>query len=110
MLIQEWRSWNCGISRYLANSACQAASLNGGSTPDIGCHSGIDRPDSVSLGMPPRTTMTTIIAAQTGSQTARARRLPAGAASASGRGKRQSLLIIWPVIILPETAGADAEW
>src|SRR5229473_3603013 len=105
MLIQEWTSWNCGISRYLANSACHAASLKGGRMPDIGCHSVIDSPDSVSLVTPPSTTMTRIIAAQTRSQTAMARRLPAATASTPVWGRRSIPLIMWP-----EADDAAANW
>ena len=42
-----------GICWYLANSSCHSAASSGGMTPWIGCHSVIDRPESVSRVAPP---------------------------------------------------------
>ena len=56
--ISENTFWNCGVSRYLANSASQSDCCSGGSAPTIGCHSVIDSPECVSRVTPP----TTIIA------------------------------------------------
>src|SRR5882672_5572688 len=49
--------------------------------PDTGCHSVIERPDSVSLVTPPSTTMTKIIAAQARSQAAMLRSARVAAAA-----------------------------
>ena len=48
---------------YLSNSACQAVSLTGGTTPVTGFHSTIESPDSVSRVAPPTIKVTTISAA-----------------------------------------------
>jgi hypothetical protein len=47
---------------YLSNSACQSAVFNGGNVPVMGFHSVMDKPDSVSLVMPPSKTWIIIIA------------------------------------------------
>ena len=62
--------WNCGVSRYLANSASQSACDSGGRAPASGCHSTMDRPDSVRRVMPPTTTIAKVKAAQTKSHAA----------------------------------------
>jgi hypothetical protein len=64
----------CGVAWYFANSAFQAASLSGGMVPLTGCHSVIDRPDSVSRVAPPTSTMAKISAATAMSQRRIARR------------------------------------
>src|SRR5271166_4865570 len=46
-----------GICRYFPNASCHAASLIGGATPRIGCHSVIDRPEPVRRVAPPTTTI-----------------------------------------------------
>ncbi len=53
----------CGMSLYFSNSACQAASPRGGSTPITGFHSVMDRPDWVRRVAPPTTTMAKMQAA-----------------------------------------------
>ena len=52
-LIDGFSMINSGISLYLSNSFCQDNSENGKKMPEIGCHSVIDNPDSVSLVIPP---------------------------------------------------------
>src|SRR5580704_7533965 len=64
----------CGMCWYCSNSAVQAVADSGGRMPVTGCHSVVDRPDSVSLVMPPITTMAKIMPQHTSSQTATARR------------------------------------
>ena len=64
----------CGIAWYFSNSACQAASDSGGSTPVTGFHSTIERPDSVSRVAPPTTSVRKIIAATASSHSRTARR------------------------------------
>ena len=57
-IVMPWFSfWYSGKFLYFSNSICQAVSLRGGMMPDIGCHSTIERPDRVSLVMPPIITM-----------------------------------------------------
>jgi hypothetical protein len=73
-LIPAFSSLYCAVCWYLANSACQSAADSGGTMPVTGCHSVIDRPDQVSRVMPPITTIAKIIAQQTKSQIATARR------------------------------------
>lgn len=60
---------------YFANSACQLFSENGGSTPVIGFHSTMERPDSVNRVAPPTTRVKKIIAAVASSHSRTARRL-----------------------------------
>jgi hypothetical protein len=55
---------------YLSNSACHSAVFKGGSVPVIGFHSVIDKPDSVSLVIPPRSTCIIIIPTPINNQTA----------------------------------------
>ena len=52
-VIEEFTKKNSGICLYLSNSICQDISDNGKKIPDIGCHSVIESPDSVSRVMPP---------------------------------------------------------
>tara|TARA_Y100000817_G_C16741228_1_gene492549 strand:- start:528 stop:836 length:309 start_codon:yes stop_codon:yes gene_type:complete len=52
-VIEEFTKKNSGICLYLSNSFCQDTSENGKKIPEIGCHSVIDSPDSVSRVMPP---------------------------------------------------------
>src|SRR5712692_1863918 len=72
-LMPRLSSRNCGMVWYLANSACQAASSSGGTTPVTGRHSTIERPDSVSRVAPPTTSVATINAATTSSHSRTAR-------------------------------------
>src|SRR5439155_19744976 len=81
-LMPELSNRYCGICWYFSNSAAQAAADSGGRMPLTGCHSVIDRPDSVSLVMPPITTIRKIRPQHTSSQTATARR-PGSAKAAS---------------------------
>src|SRR5215472_14211537 len=53
----------CGVVRYLSNALCHASADSGGKVPVTGCHSTIDRPDSVSRVAPPTSTMATMSAA-----------------------------------------------
>jgi hypothetical protein len=48
---------------YFWNSACHCVSESGGSAPITGCHSVIDRPDSVSRVAPPTSTIASTSAA-----------------------------------------------
>src|SRR5690349_4392178 len=59
-----WMARYCGIALYPSNSASHSAWLNGGSTPVTGCHSVMERPDSVRRVMPPITTIKNIMAQQ----------------------------------------------
>ena len=64
-----------------------AAADSDGRMPVTGCHSVIDRPDRVSLVMPPITTIMKIMPQHTSSQTATARKLgalPAATAAVGG--------------------------
>src|SRR5215471_16528686 len=56
------------MARYFSNSVRHCASESGGKVPLTGCHSTIDRPDSVRRVAPPTSTMTKIKAATTNSQ------------------------------------------
>src|SRR5690242_4950021 len=60
----------CGMALYFSNSAAHCAPVSGGNTPATGCHSVMDRPDSVRRVMPPMTTMSKIMAQQAKSQRA----------------------------------------
>ena len=53
----------CGICLYFSNASCQAASDSGGTTPMIGCHSVIERPEPVRRVAPPRLTIRKMSAA-----------------------------------------------
>jgi hypothetical protein len=66
---------------YAANSASQAASFSGGTTPEIGSQRTIDRPDSVSRVIPPTTTIRKTSPAMNISQDA----IAAGRGKARGR-------------------------
>ncbi len=59
-----------GVSWYLSNASCHAASESGGSVPTIGCHSTIDRPEWVSRVTPPTTTIANTSAQHTSSHAA----------------------------------------
>ena len=69
---------------YFANSACQLFSENGGSTPVIGFHSTMERPDSVNRVAPPTTRVKKIIAAVASSHSRTARRSILDALAVSG--------------------------
>src|SRR6266852_1105616 len=59
---------------YFSNSAAQAVSLSGGTTPVRGRHSTIERPEPVRRVTPPTITMRTMRAAMPWSQSRTARR------------------------------------
>src|ERR1044072_301412 len=73
-VVVELRSRNGVVVLYFATPPCHAPSLTGGTTPVIGFHSTIDRPDSVSRVAPPTTTVTNISAATASSHSPPARR------------------------------------
>lgn len=53
----EFNCLNSGESLYLVNSFIQSCSFSGGIEPVTGFHSVMERPDSVSLVRPPKTTI-----------------------------------------------------
>src|SRR5712691_10013054 len=73
--------------------------------PDTGCHSVIERPDSVSRVTPPSTTMTRIIAAQARSQAAMLRSSLVGALREVRVDKAAPLPLRWR-----EAEGGKATW
>src|SRR5215467_4368000 len=68
--IAVWTTRYSGMALYFANSEAQSAGEIGGTMPITGCHSVIDRPDSVRRVMPPTTTIRKIITQQTKSHAA----------------------------------------
>src|SRR6266700_4169249 len=70
------------MALYFSNCACHSASLSGGSVPATGCHSTIERPDSVSRVAPPIVTIASTSAATARSQSLMARRLRSRATAA----------------------------
>src|ERR1043166_7683130 len=84
----------CGVVRYLSNSLCHASADNGGSVPVTGCHSTIERPDSVTRAPPPTSTMAAMSPAIPRSHRRIARKcggaaLPAGVIKLSACNKRR---------------------
>jgi hypothetical protein len=75
----------CGIALYLSNASCHCAAPSGGRTPSTGCHSVMERPDSVRRVMPPITTMRNIMAQQARSQRAIGRVAAASGEAAAGK-------------------------
>src|ERR1051326_756020 len=71
----------CGVKRYLSNSLCHCAAESGGKGPVTGCHSTIEKPDSVSRVAPPTSTTATMSAAIARSQRRIARTCRAALAS-----------------------------
>src|SRR6516164_5840166 len=69
-VIVKWTTRYSGICWYFVNSAAQSEAVSGGTTPMIGFHSVIDRPERVRRVMPPTTTIAKIMAQQTNSHTA----------------------------------------
>ncbi|ODS00852.1 hypothetical protein AUC68_12945 [Methyloceanibacter methanicus] len=74
--------------------------------PSMGCHSVMERPESVSRVAPPTRIMATMSSATIESQTRKAHTCRGGMASASNAGLR---LCVWGILIGPVIAGSSPE-